>query len=532
MIKIRKTIYIFNAAIYIIKSCINNSKLVNNNLDKNLEKFNEIINPLLNDDKKTVQITAKTAFTDKIAELQEYVNNQDRFIKSNIKDFNNFIVDTNNISEIFLLYSKFSGEQRFLFNDNFVLYKDPPFDNLRYNMDTLSFYSENPNLSIFSEEEEQFYYRLPVPESNIWVNQTECKQQELEINKKTMMKLFGRSVAITYGIPPPAPAAAPVAAVNYMFDITQPVTKIIINTILNQIPDNGDTVNKKIKSIVERLKLGDLDANIRNNLRDFPNAGVDLTDPIKTLLQKIQIEIHANSLKDSIIDIIKDTIKDSIKKIGEIVGESRYNNSLANIKQGIEANITNNIVFAIKTVLSKIIEGIDPKVAKDTTINMVIKMTRDQLIGNNPIPLPLPVTTNMYKLQEELYGVNVDLQNALPLVVAFVAFPAIPVLPPMPPMPTMPIRNRLQNLINTTIDAVIREKRRQVPAFVVAVNGALALHIKDISFMSIIMVIAKENIMHNNNNIVDEDDDDYSLGNQEVDIAEEAFDENDYDNVR
>jgi hypothetical protein len=141
----------------------------------------------------------------KIMQLRSITDNFENIINLNIKNFNSFIVEINNITECYLLYNKFNKtipEKRFLFNDNFVLYKPTninleSIEELYYNINSLSLYGEQKNLTYYNQLLEDLHYRLPVPESDILVKSSDNYNKLINSQQKKMMGILGMSYALT-----------------------------------------------------------------------------------------------------------------------------------------------------------------------------------------------------------------------------------------------------------------------------------------------------------------------------------------------
>ena len=276
----RRKIYLLNSSYALISNCIEQSNL-SRDINKNLNLLNSVIDPILTPAKITAQFAVKKTFLDKIAELRGYIEEKKNQIDFNIKKFNNFIIELNNISEINLLYNKFNPDnetKKFLFNDSLVLYKHTTTNNVLYDIDSLSLYSENKNLQMYFTPDDtpdnKLFYRLPVSESNLIMDNTKCVMNQKVNNRKEMMRLFGKSVALT--LP--------------MYNVTDIISTIIIYNILSRINNEG-SVNNKINALVAGINTH-LSGALAALVPGAPGAVIPLDSilrPIILLLQNIQI---------------------------------------------------------------------------------------------------------------------------------------------------------------------------------------------------------------------------------------------------
>jgi hypothetical protein len=463
---IRKMTYLCNTIINIISFCISNSKL-DNNYDNNYEdlsRFNTIINPILNDAIKSRQLSNLEKLKVKMNELHIYLGQMSDEINKNIKKFNLFTVEINNVTEQYLLYNKFNPgipvqDKQFLFNDTFVMYKpiEIEFDSIEklyYQNNLLSLYSEQNNLSYYGENlPDNLQYRLPVL--------TPEYKKQINDQRKKMMGIFGKSYALSI--------------IN--IDRIQHIVYAILGSI--PLPGNYDSlnINQKIINIVNSINLptsttSGINAYINNNNHY-------LTVPITKLLTSINL----NNQIITIISNIKDAINILIKKIGTFIGEKLYSDTIVNIKARIDQILPvgvnpGPIILSIQTILSKIISGIDFKVAADTGVNTGFNFIKNQFNG---VPIAAEINPTIPN------SVISDIQNELyPGEYAFAVVPIVDGL----------IMTRLPDLITNSITAAINEINR-----VLGVPGIGIGNLNQIGMISILMVIAIENILRYSNNM-------------------------------
>jgi hypothetical protein len=156
--KVRKIIYLTNSTYILINYCIQNSKLVDeyNNNFNNLNQLNNLINPILTDSIKSKQLKDLEILKNKTNDILSYLNQINNGINNNVKKFNIFITELNNISEQYLLYNKFNltnPNKKFLFNNLFVLIKLT-----NQNMNLLSLYTDDI-------QDLSYYTQLPLAEN-------------------------------------------------------------------------------------------------------------------------------------------------------------------------------------------------------------------------------------------------------------------------------------------------------------------------------------------------------------------------------
>ena len=463
-----------NTVISTISYCIGNSKL-DNSINKNYEdliQFNETINPILNDTIKSRQLLNLEKLKTKMNELQSYLGQMSDELNKNIKKFNLFTIEINNITEQYLLYNKFNPtipilDKQLLFNDTFVMYKpinsESSPEELYYKNNLLSLYSEQKNLTYYGENlPDDLQYRLPVPNSEISVNSSPEYKKQINDQRKKMMGLFGKSYSLS------------IVDMNRI----QHIVYAILSTI--QLPGNYNSLNmnQKINIVINNINSPD-PANIRVNAY----GGVNHNIPINDLLTSVNL----NNQIATIINIIKDAINTLTKKIGTFIGEKLYSDTIVNIKARIDQILPvignpSPIISCIQNILSKIISGIDFKVAADTGVNTGFNFVKNQFNGVPVVPEINPVIPNsiMNKIQDELYPGG--------------ALGPLPV-PPGPIILANPILNRLPDLITNSITASITELNRLAAAPIVLGN------LNDIGMISILMVIAIENTIRYSNNM-------------------------------
>ena len=475
---VRKTFYLSNSLISYINMCINESHLFKefSNNFSDLAEFNKIIIP--SDTNISTQLTIKNTLRSKINELGEYVSNKMNFISVNIKELNKFIVEINNITEGSLLKNKFGNNNELLFNDLFMLYKQPETNEISYNNNVLSLYSKQKALTLHNNDpaDGKLQYKLPIFESK-------CKTNN---NKKNMAILFGKSYAVTLPM------------------LSDPaVIENVVNVILNMTTfDEKMSVNQLIKS-VSSVIMADATAAAAAPApaaaaapapaapaapapaapaapAPAAPAPIPLQPQVIPLLQKIYV-LQPNPLPlnplQSIIDSIKETITSSKKKIGSLIGETYYTDTYQAIKGRIDAIMQNALIKGIQTTLSKIISNIDFKSAVDTGVNAAIMVVKEYIKAYAPVAavLPAPPESISSKLVYELSLVNHIFSNLGPLG----ALRCNTILS------ILPIMGRLKGLIRKTITVA----NNQLPL----ANRILGPRINDLvryGEYSIIMILA------------------------------------------
>ena len=473
---IRKIIYLCNTVISTISYCIGNSKLDNsiNNNNEDLIQFNETINPILNDTIKSRQLLNLEKLKTKMNELQSYLGQMSDELNKNIKKFNLFTIEINNITEQYLLYNKFNPtipipNKQLLFNDTFVMYKpinsESSPEELYYKNNLLSLYSEQKNLTYYSADlPDNLQYRLPVPNTEIMVKSSPEYKKQINDQRKKMMGLFGKLYALS------------------IIDMNR--IRHVVYAMLGriQLPVNYDSLNmnQKINIVINGINLQDPTDIITNA---YINNNHYNTDIIMRLLTSINL----NTQNVMIITNIKDAINILVKKVGTFIGEKLYSDTIANIKARIDQILpvighVNPIIPSIQTILSKIISGIDFKVAADTGVNTGFNFIKDQFNRVPAIQEINPIIPNsvISDIQSELYPG--DALGPLPNL-------------PGPIIPANLILFRLPDLITKSITAAITEINRQIVAPIVIGN------LNQIGMISILMVIAIENIRRYSNDV-------------------------------
>ena len=466
---VRKTIYLSNSLISYIHMCIDESHLMQafKSNFSDLAEFNKIIIP--SDTNISTQLTIKNTLRSKINELGEYVNNKMNFISVNIKELNKFIVEINNITEGSLLKNKFGNNNELLFNDLFMLYKQPITNELSYNNNVLSLYSKQKTLTLHNNDpnDGKLQYKLPIFESK-------CKTNN---NKKNMAILFGKSCALTL----------PILSTDVEIEN-------VVNIILNRnIFDEKMTVTQLIKSvssvIMDTQTTADVTKALAAPAAAAPAAAaaaaavlapIPLLPQIIPLLQKIYVlpagAAGVNPLQP-IVNSIKETITSSKKKIGSLIGETYYTDNYQAIKGhiNININIQNALIKGIQTTLSKIISNIDFKSAVDTGVNAAIMVVKEYIKVNPPVAPPAPA-------QPELISTKLDYELSL-INHIFSNLGALGALSCDTILSILPILGRLKGLIRKTI--TVANNQLAVPIPVPKINELV-----DYGEYSIIMILA------------------------------------------
>lgn len=483
----RKVIYLSNYAISTISYSINKSKFFNDDYDKNLNRFNQLINSILTEPIKTKQLVDLERFNTKKFELGGYLGKALNELNNNTKKFNIFITEINNISEQLLLYNKFNStipvpEKKFLFNDIFVMYTpiSNPYksiSNLYYNNNSLSLYSQQQNLVYYNNLPESLQYRIPVSNSDIIVKSSVNHKKLVNDQRKNMMGLYGKSFALTLPI---------------MDNI---LIRNMVVTLINEIVIIPNTINQKINSALEDiLEAHDtIRDNIIFNINILNGAaalvGLDLQDPNNKLqfLKDIKVLNPNQNNIDEIHTIIRRVVNILTMKIGTLLGEYFYENGQIQINQNITnylipqnpvINAKEPIILAIQTTLSKIISGIDFESALDTGVNTGFNYVKSRLIGPPNEIIPIIPESILNIIQEELYPA------AAPYVVGR-------------PHTASIILNNIKNTINNNIIiCTFDEINRQYGANTVLVT----LQLNNIPRRSLFLIFAYENIKRYNPN--------------------------------
>lgn len=488
----RKVIYLSNYAISTISYSINKSKFFNDDYDKNLNRFKQLINSILTEPIKTKQLVDLERFNTKKYELGGYLGKALNELSDNTKKFNIFITEINNISEQLLLYNKFNSiipvpEKKFLFNDIFVMYTpiNNPYESIKklyYHNNSLSLYSQQQNLVYYNDLPESLQYRIPVPNSDIIVKSSDNYKKLVNDQRKNMMGLYGKSFALTLPIMD-----------NIL--IRNMVTSLLNGIIV--IPNY--TVNEKIKSATDDI----IDAH--DTIKDEVIFNINIIRggaailPINLLPGKLQFlkdikVLNPNQINiDEIQNIIRRVVDILVMKIGTFLGENFYGNG----PNQINTNITNYlipqdpiinakepIILAIQTTLSKIISGIDFESALDAGVNAGFSYVKSRLIGPPNEIIPIIPESILNTIQNEIYPGGIPAPpNPYPILA----------VNPSVIIAGNPILFRLRNLIENSITASITEVNRQLPPAqqIQAIN---VLPYTDIGLISILMVIAIENI--------------------------------------
>jgi len=158
--KFRKTIFIVNSLLSIVKYSINTSTIkdeIENNFPR-ITALNNIIQTIQPSTINNTSLTIKSELREKFNEIEQFINVENSYIKQ----FNEFILDLNNITQITLLYEKlYTPVNKILsLNHPFVLYNPENIDYNNFN-NLVNIYANEERLSLYSDLNNFFIYNNP-----------------------------------------------------------------------------------------------------------------------------------------------------------------------------------------------------------------------------------------------------------------------------------------------------------------------------------------------------------------------------------
>ena len=271
--KFRKTIFIVNSLHSIVKYSINTSTIkdeIENNFPR-ITALNNTIQAIQPSTINNTSLTIKSELREKFDEIEQFINIENSYIKQ----FNEFILDLNNITQITLLYEKLYQpvNKLLLLNHPFVLYNPENIDydnfnnlvNIYANEERLSLYSDLNNFFIYNNPPapQILNYRLVLPpavpaltpinqDNNIVNFQINAPYNPLYLENNTLINL--QAIALIYH--------------EKVFKSFITLPNVEYTRIKNQFMANNPTI---LADVIDKLLLKILDDSIKNNFLELVN---------------------------------------------------------------------------------------------------------------------------------------------------------------------------------------------------------------------------------------------------------------------
>lgn len=305
--KFRKTIFIVNSLHSIVKYSINTSTIkdeIENNFPR-ITALNNIIQTIQPSTINNTSLTIKSELREKFNEIEQFINVENSYIKQ----FNEFILDLNNITQITLLYEKLYPQMNKLLslNNPFVLYNP---ENIDYN-NLVNIYANEERLSLYSDLNNFFIYNNP-PAPQI-------------LNYRLIL-------------PPAVPALTPINQNNNIanFQINAPYNPLYLenNTLIN-LHAIALIYHERVFKVIWRNPVSF--TRIKNQfIADNPTILPDVID-------KLLLKILDDSIKNNFLELVNLTMFFAARNLVDnslvVAGQRSVNYTGVNIKDLLEKRL-------------------------------------------------------------------------------------------------------------------------------------------------------------------------------------------------